>query len=64
MTLPKLEVPAAVRETAEKAIEQAEKAFGAFMNAASKSIELGSACDDGNVQECPVGHGTKYEGCL
>ncbi len=38
MTLPKLEVPAAVRETAEKAIEQAEKAFGAFMNAASKSI--------------------------
>jgi phasin len=39
MTLPKLEVPAAVRETAEKAIEQAEKAFGTFLNAANKSID-------------------------
>jgi phasin len=39
MTLPKLEVPAAVRETAEKAIEQAEKAFGTFLNAANQSIE-------------------------
>jgi phasin len=39
MTLSKLEVPAAVRETAEKAIEQAETAFSTFLNAANKSID-------------------------
>ncbi|MGD0851215.1 phasin [Bradyrhizobium sp.] len=38
MSSPKLEVPAAVREMAEKTIEQAEKAFGMFLEAANKSI--------------------------
>ena len=38
MIEPKLEVPAEVRELAEKTIEQAEKAFGMFFDAASKSI--------------------------
>src|SRR5262249_13260846 len=34
----KLEVPAELRELAEKTIEQAEKAFGMFFDAASKSM--------------------------
>jgi phasin len=38
MTEPKLEVPAELRELAEKTIEQAEKAFGMFFDAANKSI--------------------------
>ena len=36
---PKLQVPAELREVAEKTIEQAEKAFGMFLDAAKKSIE-------------------------
>jgi len=39
MVEPKLEVPAELREIAEKTIEQAEKAFGMFFEAASKSIK-------------------------
>jgi len=35
---PKLEVPAELRELAEKTIEQAETAFGMFFDAASKSM--------------------------
>src|SRR5947199_6409582 len=35
---PKLEVPAELRELAEKTIDQAEKAFGMFFDAASKSM--------------------------
>src|ERR1700753_3469503 len=35
---PKLEVPAELRELAEKTIDQAEKAFGMFFEAASKSM--------------------------
>jgi phasin len=38
MAEPKLEVPTELRELAEKTIEQAEKAFGMFFDAASKSI--------------------------
>jgi phasin len=38
MIEPKLEVPAELREMAEKTIEQAEKAFGMFFDAANKSI--------------------------
>ena len=38
MIEPKLEVPAELRELAEKTIEQAEKAFGMFFDAASKSM--------------------------
>jgi hypothetical protein len=38
MAEPKLEVPAELRELAEKTIEQAEKAFGMFFDAASKSM--------------------------
>src|ERR1700752_3593095 len=38
MAEPKLDVPAEVRELAEKTIEQAEKAFGMFFDAASRSI--------------------------
>ncbi len=38
MTEPKLEVPAELRELTEKTIEQAEKAFGMFFEAAGKSI--------------------------
>jgi hypothetical protein len=38
MAEPKLEVPAELRELAEKTIEQAERAFGMFFDAASKSI--------------------------
>jgi phasin len=34
----KLEVPAELRDLAEKTIDQAEKAFGMFFDAASKSI--------------------------
>ena len=38
MMEPKLEVPAELRELAEKTIDQAEKAFGMFFDAANKSI--------------------------
>src|SRR6201996_4390896 len=38
MIEPKLEVPAELRDLAEKSIEQAEKAFGMFFEAASKSM--------------------------
>ncbi|MGA2291208.1 phasin [Bradyrhizobium sp.] len=38
MIEPKLEVPAELREMAEKTIEQAEKAFGMFFDAANKSV--------------------------
>ena len=38
MIEPKLEVPAELRELAEKTIEQAEKAFGMFFDAATKSM--------------------------
>src|SRR4029077_20430530 len=38
MMEPKLEVPAELRDLAEKTIEQAEKAFGMFFDAANKSI--------------------------
>ena len=38
MTEPKLEVPAELRDMAEKTVEQAEKAFGMFFDAANKSI--------------------------
>ena len=38
MVEPKLEVPAELRDLAEKTIEQAEKAFGMFFDAANKSV--------------------------
>src|ERR1700674_874325 len=38
MTDPKQEVPAELRDLAEKTIDQAEKAFGMFFDAANKSI--------------------------
>src|SRR5256885_4444211 len=38
MIEPKLEVPAELRDLAEKTIDQAEKAFGMFFEAANKSI--------------------------
>jgi phasin len=38
MVEPKLEVPAELRDLAEKAIDQAEKAFGMFFDAANKSM--------------------------
>ena len=38
MIEPKLEVPAELRDLAEKTIDQAEKAFGMFFDAAAKSI--------------------------
>jgi phasin len=38
MIEPKLEVPAEVRDLAEKTIDQAEKAFGLFFDAANKSV--------------------------
>lgn len=39
MTEFKLEVPAELRELAEKTIDQAERAFGLFFDAARRSIE-------------------------
>jgi phasin len=38
MMEPKLEVPAEVRDLAAKTIDQAEKAFGMFFDAANKSV--------------------------
>jgi len=38
MIEPKLEVPAELRDLAEKTIEQAERAFGMFFDVANKSI--------------------------
>jgi hypothetical protein len=37
MTEPKLEVPAELRELAEKSIDQADRAFGLFFDAAFRS---------------------------
>ena len=44
MTEPKLEVPAELRQLAEKTIDQAENAFGLFFNAA-RSCSIMSASD-------------------
>jgi phasin len=38
MIEPKLEVPTELRDLAEKTIDQAEKAFGMFFDAANKSV--------------------------
>ena len=38
MIEPKLEVPAELRDLAEKTIDQAERAFGLFFDAANKSV--------------------------
>ena len=38
MIEPKLEVPAELRDLAEKTIDQAEKAFGMFFDAAARSV--------------------------
>src|SRR5579862_3753784 len=38
MSEPKLEVPAELRDLAEKTIDQAERAFGMFFDAANKSV--------------------------
>jgi phasin len=38
MSEPKLEVPAELRDLAEKTIDQAERAFGMFFDAAQKSV--------------------------
>src|SRR5712692_2505031 len=38
MIEPKLEVPAELRDLAEKTIDQAERAFGMFFDAANKSV--------------------------
>ena len=38
MIEPKIEVPAELRDLAEKTIDQAEKAFGMFFDAANKSV--------------------------
>jgi phasin len=38
MVEPKLEVPAELRDLVEKAVDQAEKAFGMFFDAANKSV--------------------------
>ena len=35
-----MEVPSQIREFAEKTIEQAEKGFGAFIDAANKSVDM------------------------
>jgi phasin len=40
---PKLEVPAELRDLAEKTIDQAEKAFGMFFDAANKSVSAVSS---------------------
>ena len=37
MTEPKLEVPSELRDLAEKTIDQAERAFGLFFDAANKA---------------------------
>ena len=36
----KLEVPAQIKEVAEKTIDQAEKSFSAFIEAANKSVSM------------------------
>ncbi len=42
MAEPKLEVPAELRQLAEKTIDQAEKAFGLFFDAARRSTAAGN----------------------
>ncbi len=46
MIEPKLEVPAELRDLAEKTIDQAEKAFGMFFEAAGKSMTMPGPATD------------------
>jgi phasin len=40
MEMPKMEMPQQIREMAETTINQAEKSFGAFMDAANRSVSI------------------------
>ena len=50
MIEPKLEVPAELRDLAEKTIDQAEKAFGMFFDAAAKIDVLRARSGQRNLQ--------------
>ena len=64
MIEPKLEVPAELRDLAEKTIDQAEKAFGMFFDAANKS--MASVPNPGTEisKQALLFHRTEYEGCV
>ncbi len=64
MAEPKLEVPAELRDLAEKTIDQAEKAFGMFFDAASKSMVVDPGPGDGHFQTGAFLHRAKHEGCV
>ena len=64
MTEPKLEVPAELRDLAEKTIDQAEKAFGMFFDAAGKSMASVPEPRDGDFQAGAVVHRTEYQGSV
>ena len=57
----KLEVPAQIKEVAEKAIDQAERGFSAFIDAANKSV---SESNHGHVPEGTLACRAKHESCL
>jgi len=64
MAEPKLEVPAELRELAEKTIEQAEKAFGMFFDAASKSMTSIPGRGHRDFQAGAVIHRAEHEGVV
>ena len=64
MTEPKLEVPAELRELAEKTIDQAEKAFGMFFDAAGKSMTSMPGAGTEISRQALIVYRTEYEGCV
>ena len=64
MTEPKLEVPAELRDLAEKTIDQAEKAFGMFFDAAGKSMTSMPGAGTEISKQALIVHRAEYEGCV
>lgn len=59
-----MEVPAQVREFAEKSVDQAEKAISSFMDSASKSVANDPGSHDGCGETGPCDHRGKLESVI
>ena len=57
-----MEVPAQVREFAEKSVDQAEKAFDAFIDAANKSASMIPNPTTETSKKSTVVYGNEHEG--
>ena len=57
----KLEIPAQIKEVAEKTIDQAERGFSAFIEAANKSVSMISQSNHGHVAEGALAYRAEHE---